>query len=116
MPRPGIVNQTLRRKHAITTVLSEPVAWVNIALAFVSCALLAYYVISANGIASAQFEISRLANTASTLTEQTASLAAQQAALNDPTTLSVYAQEHQLVAVGADRETVFESGEVALGR
>ncbi len=96
-------------------MLTGPVAWVNLVLAFVACALLAYYVISANGIASAQFEISQQTERVAVMVEQTTALAAEKNRLNDPLILADYAQAHQLVQAD-DREVIYDQGKVAIRR
>src|SRR4030042_2679431 len=102
-------NQPTPSHISFRAMLAEPIAWVNLTLAFIACALLVYYVISANGIASAQFEISQQTERVAVMVEQTTALAAEKNRLNDPRILADYAQAPHLVQ-DDDREVIYDQG------
>lgn len=88
---------------------------VNLALIASCAALLFYYVLSANGLASANYSISSLHEKLTKASDAQTQLTAQASDLENTDAIKAYAAGHGMVSA-KDSSYIFENGNVALVR
>lgn len=95
--------------------LFNAVTFLNLGLLAVCAGLLFYYVLSANGLAAANYHISALRDDLVRATDQQTALTSLAARLDSIESVSSFALAHQMV-VAKDISYIFENGNVALVR
>lgn len=109
------MNKINTRTHYISMsmLISRPLALANCVLALIVCALFLYYVLAANAIATAKYEMSMLSGETDIMAGSITMLAAEKRQIDDPMVLTAYAAEHQMV-LSQEHEVVFDRSEVAI--
>lgn len=98
---------------SISMLVSRPIMLINCVLVLMACALLLYYVLSANMIASVKYEISTLTEETDAIAGYITVLAAEKGQIDDPMVLTAYAIEHQMIP-SQEHEVVFDRSGVAI--
>ncbi len=94
---------------------SPSIAALNGLLLVFSLLLLAYYVVTANGITSGTYSVRLIHERLTSIGEENSTLLMQRLAIDDPLVLTGTAQRHGLVPA-RDISYLFENGNVALNK
>ena len=111
------VNSKIYQSHSqsISGARAGIAFWANIGLACSTLLLLGFYVLHANMMAAAHYEIKQLNEQVTLLTDGNSALSAQRTQLEDPSLLAEFAVSHNMVEA-KDTLYLFDGGNVALQR
>lgn len=101
--------------HAHALHRTSPFAFLNAALAVAAVALLVYYVVQANAIAAATWQMTQMSDRASALQDRHNASTAERAALLDRASLETFAAAHGLVPA-QQISYIVPSSDVAVAR